>query len=75
MYYTSKACHGVEIWYPRFEKLALAPIKDSRRMKLYFQGHTIIVYTDLLLRHAINKPEKSGTLMAWVVALEEYDIQ
>ena len=74
IYYTSKAFWGAEIRYPRLEKLALALIEASRGMRSYFQDHTIVVYTDMPLRQALHKPEKSGRLMYWAVELEEYDI-
>ena len=60
--------------YPRLEKLALALIEASRLMKPYFQAHAIVVYTDMLLRQALHKPEKSGRLMYWTVELGEYDL-
>ena len=55
IYYTSKAFRGAEIRYPRLEKLALALIEASRRMRPYFQAHTIVVYTDMPLRQALHK--------------------
>ena len=73
-YYTSKAFRGAEIRYPKLEKLALALIEASRRMRPYFQAHTIIVYTDMPLRQALHKPEKLGRLMYWAIELGEYDI-
>ena len=43
-------------------------------MRPYFQAHTIVVYTDMPLRQALHKPEKSGRLMYWAIDLGEYDI-
>jgi len=43
-------------------------------MKPYFQAHIIVVYTDMPLRQALHKPEKSSRLMYWAVELGEYDI-
>ena len=57
------------------EKLALALINASRRLKTYFQSHGITVLTDQPLKKVMQKPETSGRLMAWAVELGEYDVQ
>jgi len=59
----SKDFRGAKITYPRLKKLALVLIEASRRMKPYFQAHTIVVYTDMPLRQALQNLEKSGRLM------------
>ena len=42
------------------EKLAFALVTAARKLKPYFQAHTIIVLTDRLLRRAMNSPEAAG---------------
>jgi len=46
MYYTSRALKGVKGRYPPMEKLAFALITASRKLRSYFQAHTIVVKTD-----------------------------
>ena len=46
IYFISKAFQGVEERYPRMEKLAFALVTAVRKLKPYFQAHTIIVLTD-----------------------------
>ncbi|GKE43151.1 reverse transcriptase domain-containing protein [Tanacetum coccineum] len=45
IHYVSRTLHGAEINYPPMEKLALALVHVVRRLRRYFQGHTI-KYTD-----------------------------
>ncbi|XP_022151715.1 uncharacterized protein LOC111019628 [Momordica charantia] len=64
-----------ETRYPRMEKLALALVTSARRLRPYFQAHTVVVLTNLPLKNIFHKPETSGRLMKWALELSEYDIQ
>ena len=57
------------------EKLAFALITVARKLKPYFQAHTIVVLTDKLLRKAMSSPEAAGRMALWAVELSEFDIQ
>ena len=57
------------------EKLAFALITAARKLKPYFQAHTIVVLTDKPLRRAISSPEAAGWMALWAVELSEFDIQ
>ena len=46
VYFISKAFQGAEERYPQMEKLAFALITAARKLKPYFQAHTIVVLTD-----------------------------
>ena len=63
--YVSKRLLGVESRYPAMEKLALSLIHASRKLRPYFQAHSIRVYTDKPLRQVLAKPETSGRLLKW----------
>ncbi|XP_077222201.1 uncharacterized protein LOC143856047 [Tasmannia lanceolata] len=52
IYYVSKVLHDAETRYQRVEKLAYALIMAARKLRLYFQAHTIRVLTDQPLRQA-----------------------
>ena len=52
VYFISRAFRGVEERYPRMEKLAFALITAARKLKAYFQAHTIIILTDQPLKRA-----------------------
>ena len=57
------------------EKLAFAFITAARKLKPYFQAHTIIVLMDQLLKKAMNSPEAVGRMALWAIELGEFDIQ
>ena len=75
VYYTSWALHGAEERYPLMEKLAFALVTVARKLKLYFQAHTVIVLTDKPLRWAMSNPEVVGRMALWAIELSKFDIQ
>ncbi|XP_050229127.1 uncharacterized protein LOC126678269 [Mercurialis annua] len=66
---------GAELNYPTIDKLALAVVVTTKKLKPYFQGHTIIVRTNQPLRKALHRPKTSGRLVSWSVQLGEHDIR
>ena len=65
---------GAEKRYLQMEKLAFALITTMRKLKPYFQAHTIVVLTDKPLKKAMSSPEVAGRMALWVVELSEFDI-
>ncbi|GJU64006.1 reverse transcriptase domain-containing protein [Tanacetum coccineum] len=57
------------------EKLVLALVSASKRLKRYFQAHTVIVITDQPIKQMLSNPEVTGRLLKWSFELEEHDIQ
>ncbi|XP_077230114.1 uncharacterized protein LOC143863309 [Tasmannia lanceolata] len=47
----------------------------ARKLRPYFQAHTIKVLTDQPLRQVLHRPNISGRLVKWAVELSEFDIQ
>jgi len=45
-----------------------------RKLRPYFQAHTVIVLTDQPLRQVLQKLECSGRLTKWAIKLSKYDI-
>ncbi|KAL5541181.1 hypothetical protein UlMin_042654 [Ulmus minor] len=74
IYYTSKSLLDAETRYPEVEKLALALIVAARKLRPYFQAHTIIVPTKFPLKQILQKPDTSGRLAKWSIELGEFDI-
>ena len=75
VYYCSRALRGAEERYPRMEKLILALVTTARKLRPYFQAHTIEVPTEYLMKQVLHKPESSGRLMKWAIELSEFDIR
>ena len=57
------------------EKLAFALLIAARKLKPYFEAHTIDVLTDRPLRKAMSSPKVVGRMTLWAVELSEFDIQ
>ena len=75
VYYCSRAVRGAKERYPRMEKLILALVTAARKLRPYFQAHTIEVPTEYLMKQVLHKPETSGRLMKWALELSEFDIR
>ena len=50
IYYVSKSLHKVEVRYLPLEKAILAVVHATHKFPHYFQAHTIVVLTQLLLQ-------------------------
>ncbi|XP_065007665.1 uncharacterized protein LOC103992979 [Musa acuminata AAA Group] len=74
VYYASHILNGPEERYPPLEKLTLALVLASRKLRPYFQAHTIEVITDQSLRQVLSKFDVAGRLLKWSVELGEFDI-
>nr|XP_027075928.1 uncharacterized protein LOC113699782 [Coffea arabica] len=74
IYYVSRALQGPETRYTLAEKLVLALVHAARKLRPYFQAHSIVVMTDQPLRQILTKPEVSGRMTKWAVELAEHDI-
>ena len=51
------------------EKLALALMVTSRKLRPYFHAHPIEVLTNYALHQVVQKPEASGRLFKWTIEL------
>ena len=57
------------------EKLALALVTASRKLRPYFQSHTIRVLTNYPLRQILQKLDASCRLLKWAIELSQFDIE
>ena len=57
------------------EKLILALVTAARKLRPYFQAHTIEVPTEYPMKQVLHKPETSERLMKWALDLSEFDIR
>lgn len=56
------------------EKLTFTLVVSTRRLRPYFQAHTIHAFTSQPLRQVLQKPETSGRLIKRPIKLGEFDI-
>ena len=57
------------------EKLVLALVTTSRRLRPYFQAHAIEIPTEHPKKQILHKPETSGRLVKWAIEPSEFDIR
>ncbi|GJZ47109.1 reverse transcriptase domain-containing protein [Tanacetum coccineum] len=74
IYFISHAMRGPEVNYTSMEKLVLALVHASKRLKRYFQAHPIIVVTDQPIKQVLSRPEVAGRLQKLSIDLGEYAI-
>ena len=69
VYYVSKRFLDAELRYPELERLALALIVSTRKLRHYFLSHPVIVLTNHLMKQVLRRPEASGRLVKWAIEL------
>ena len=74
IYFTSRILQDPETRYQMVEKVALAIITATRRLRPYFQSHTIIIRTDHPIQKILQKPDLAGRLSSWAIELSEFTI-
>nr|XP_025634567.1 uncharacterized protein LOC112728581 [Arachis hypogaea] len=75
IYFVSRELQGAELRYSKLEKLALALLTSSRRLRQYFQGHRVVVRTDQGIHQVLQKPDLAGRMMTWAIELSQYDLR
>ncbi|GJW08637.1 reverse transcriptase domain-containing protein [Tanacetum coccineum] len=68
------ALKGPKVNYTSMEKLVLALLHASKRLKRYFQAHPIIVVTDQPIKNILSNPEVTGRMQKWSIQLGEFGI-
>lgn len=74
-YYVSHALKGLELRYTEMEKVALALVITTRKLRPYFLSYPIVVLTNSPLGRIMTHPDLTGRLVKWTVELGEYDIE
>lgn len=75
VYYISRVLRDAETRYTKAEKIAFALLTATRRLRPYFQAHSVTLLTDQPLRQILSNPENAGRLVKWAVELGEFDIR
>ncbi|PON79621.1 Ribonuclease H [Parasponia andersonii] len=75
VFYASRMHLDTEMRYSMVEKLVLALVNAKKRLRQYFEAHSITVYTDFPIRQILAKPDLSERLTKWAIELGIYDIE
>ena len=71
----SKSLHKTEVRYLPLEKVILAVVHITRKLPHYFQAHTVVVLTQLLLRALLQSANYIGRIAKWGTVLGSFDIK
>nr|GEV13690.1 hypothetical protein [Tanacetum cinerariifolium] len=72
--YVRRTLNEAEKNYAPMEKLVLALIHMTRRLRRYFEAHLVKVITDQPIKNVLNNTETSGKLAKYVVEIGAYNI-
>ncbi|XP_052735490.1 uncharacterized protein LOC108328707 [Vigna angularis] len=75
IYFISRTLQGAEERYSQIEKIALALLTASRRLRPYFQSHQVIVRTDHPIAKILRKPDLTGRIVSWSIELSEFGLR
>ena len=75
VYYVSKSLHDAEIRYLPLEKAILVVVHGTRKLSHYFQAHTVIGLTQLLLKAIFRSADYTGRIEKWGTILGAFDIK
>ena len=76
IYYLSKRMLEYECKYIMIERLCLALVWATRRLRHYMKEYSILLVSRLdPLKYLFDRPVLTGRLMRWLVLLTEFDIQ
>ena len=75
VYYVSKSLHDAKIRYLPLEKAILAVVHGTRKLPHYFQAHTVVVLTQLLLKVILRSVDYTGRIAKWGTILGAFDIK
>lgn len=74
IYYISHTLNDAKTHYSMMEIPMLTIVTTVRKLRPYFQCHSIIITTAFPLRSILHRPKVSSRFMKWVVELGGFDI-
>ena len=75
VYYINKSLHEAKVRYLPLEKAILTVIHAICKLPHYFQSHTVVVLTQLLLRLLLLSVDFTGRISKWGTILGAFDIK
>ena len=71
----SKSLHKAKVCYLPLEMVILAVVHAMHKLPHYFQLHTVVVLTQLLLRSLLRSANYTGRTAKWGTILGAFDIK
>ncbi|XP_014506403.1 uncharacterized protein LOC106766164 [Vigna radiata var. radiata] len=75
IYFVSRVLKEPETRYQQLEKVVLALVIATRRLRLYLQGNQVVVRTDHPISKILRKPDLAGRMIGWSIELSEFGLR
>ena len=76
MYYISRALKDAKTHYPRAERVYLAIVYASQRLRHYFLAYEVWLMTKFhAIKALLQQPILSGRISQWLLKLSQYDLK
>lgn len=75
IYFVSRSLKEAETRYQHLEKVVLALLNATQRLRPYLQGNQVVVRTDYPISKILRKLDLARRMIGWSVELSEYDLK
>ena len=75
VYYVCKSLYEAEVRYLPLEKAILAVVHSTCKLPHYFQSHTVVILTQILLRSLLQSTDFTKRVAIWGTILGAFDIK
>jgi hypothetical protein len=72
IYFISEVLTGSKRYYSEMEKICYAVVMSARKLRHYFEAHTIKVLTNQPLNDIFSNKDSIDQISKWVIELSEY---
>jgi hypothetical protein len=74
IYFISKALAGSKKYYSEMEKICYAVVMSTRKLRHYFEAHSVRVLTNQPLNDIFSSRDSTGRIGKWAIELSEHVI-
>ena len=75
VYYISRALRDAETHYPRAERVCLAIVYASQRLRHYFLAYEVNLMTKSHMIKVLRQPILSSKISQWLLQLSQYELK